>query len=331
MKSKVSTFKEGIQKKNKTPKRIYKKKPCQFCNNPQFPQNIKYHEKVCELKTKKLRENVVKNSIVSEITKSQTEQDLTEQLLLARKRHLAYVEEMSQILGLKGTTIEEDQETILRKIREFHVEPQTKSAYEGEWGMFIKFLNKDPKNPIRISKESANTYLASLKVEGTTLQRKIGTIERIMRECCDMPNIRLNKCRNVAPKRLKYPFPDAELNKYLDEQLELDMQDYIVQMLMAKYGLRVNSTAHLTVKDIDFKKQEITFTDTKRKKGKYRTEVAEEDTLDLLKIFIKERGLKKKSFVFYPEETQRRPKFMGEVVNTRFRDSEVIIKDEKFA
>lgn len=220
------------------------------------------------------------------------------------------------------------------KIREMNVSENTKENYIREWKLYNVWLNQTNNS---LSEESANTYISELNCRESTQKRKHQTLQSILQFLID-PAIRLNKFTKRIYMTHKKPLTNDELNDYLEEQKSLDDEDYLIQLLLAKFGLRINTIALLRKKHLAFlyskngKEKLITLPDNKTKLD--RVEQIDNDDIKLIKKFIKDKNLKDEDFIFYrtakPYNDRQRARIISCKINERIKNSKVLIKNPNY-
>ena len=217
----------------------------------------------------------------------------------------------------------------IEKIKEMRVSTSTKENYLIQWGLFIKWLNKNKKV---ISVDSANTYIASVKGRPSTQRSKHNMLQTLLQHLIDR-NIKLSRFNMRISYRPKRALSDAELRKYLEEQMGVDPEDYLIQKLLITYGLRINTIALMKMEDLEFLEAEeeeehfIHLPDSKTKIR--RLEPISEELQDLIKEHIDD-DCDREDFVFYTEgkdkDLRRRAQYLGTRINNRIRDSTALKK-----
>ena len=158
----------------------------------------------------------------------------------------------------------------LDRFGEMQVSDPTKENYIREWKLYQKWLKNN--NEV-VNKDTANTYLASLEGRrDSTLRTKHSLLENIFKFLVD-PTVTLNKFNRRIAFTPKYVMKDEELLPYQREQKGINFQDYLIQKLLIRYGLRINSISSLKVKHLVFleegQEKIIHFPDSKVKRERY--------------------------------------------------------------
>jgi hypothetical protein len=153
-------------------------KQCEWCNNEMKPPNLKKHLDRCFFKTK----INLKKSEIDELKKgkvivqdSNKENVKNEIAFLELKHYLTEFYNKSSTLYKK--LVEDDGRDPIVKIKEMQVSPVTKENYVREWKLFNDWLLKNKKSA---GKDTANTYLSSLKCRASTLKKKQIELQRIL-------------------------------------------------------------------------------------------------------------------------------------------------------
>ena len=235
----------------------------------------------------------------------------------------------NKAMGLYQRLIVEDARDPVEKIKEMSVSSSTKQNYLIQWGLFTKWLSANKKT---ISIDSANTYIASVKGRSSTQRSKHNMLQTLLQHLIDR-NIKLNRFNMRISYRPKRALSDAELNKYLNEQKEINSEDYLIQLLLITYGLRINTIALMKIEDLEFLDAEeeeehlIHLPDSKTKNR--RMEPVSKILEDLIREHIG-KGYEKKNLIFYKEvkkdDLRRRSQDLGTRINNRIKYSQALKK-----
>jgi len=154
------------------------------------------------------------------------------------------------------------------------------------------------------------------------------TLQVLIQHLID-PTIKLNKFRKRIEYKPKKAFSKEELRDYLIEQKSIDNEDFLIQTLMATYGLRINTIAQL-------KKSHLGFIKAVREEGKVihlpdsktmnkRSEKIDSELANQLKDFVKHKS--SDDYVFYEEgrnlDLIRRSRNLSVRITRRLKSSKV--------
>jgi len=314
----------------KSRSRSRKNVPCYWCERPLYSSNNKRHWDTCiyknEIGMTKSDFMYIKNKFGLNI-KSERKDEAT---ILEMKTFLTDL--YGKISSLYKRLIVEDGRDPIEKIDEMNVSKPTKKNYIREWKLFEKWLTSNNKS---LSKESANTYISSLECKDSTQKRKHLTLQVLMQHIFD-PSIKLNKFKKRVEYKPKKAFENEELKEYLAEQKSLNIEDFLIQILMATYGLRINTIAQLKKSHLEFLKAQreegkvIHFPDSKTKNK--RAEKIDPEISNQLKDFVKDKL--SDDYVFYSDgkklDIVRRSRDLSVRITKRLKSSKVIEKDPNY-
>lgn len=309
---------------------------CEWCNKLMSITNIVRHQNKggClyknELEMKKDDFLKLKESFINDEEKKEDE-DLKEIQFLKMKRFIteSFVKfkEVNDLLSISSL------KTPLEKINELHIKDSTRQNYILECSLYTKWLKKS-KNVLGV--DSANTYLASLKCKGSTLMKKIGILQQILKIVID-PTVKLNQYKSKVQFKKKAVLDEAELNEYLEEQKTISSHDYILQLIMATYGLRVSSVAALKLKNISLENRR----GAKIIIPEIKTNTTREEIIDpklkqeLKSYYDQNKHLKEEDYLFLPKLQNRgvsqRASQLGILINKRLKESKSLQKDPNYA
>ena len=303
---------------------------CKWCENLFHKSNMSRHHKSCfyknEIEMTKSDFNYMKRIMKFDIKQEKS----NEICLMDLKQFL--VDLFKKVSILHNRIVVDEGKDPLDKIEQLNLSERTKQMYKREWKLFDSWLTEMNK---KITLENANEYISSLKCKDSTQRRKHMTLQIILKEVFDS-NMNLNKYRKRVETKPKKPFTNDELTNYLLEQKSLDPEDYLIQRLLATFGLRINSIASLKVSNLEFlnskNKSErlIHFPDSKVKRR--RVENVDSELEKLLRDFI--RGKKAEDYVFYSKGSRlsesRRARDLSERINNRLRKSKMIEKSSNY-
>ena len=307
-----------------------KKIPCDWCEIPQYKKNNPRHLETCvcynDIQMKKRDFLYLKNKKQFDI-KSERKDEAT---MLELKTFLTDLNHKAS--NLYTRVIVEDGRDALEKIQEMNVSLSTKKNYLREWKLFERWLSLNNKS---ITKENANSYISSLECKDSTQKRKHLTLQVLIQYLID-PTIKLNKFRKRVEYKSKKALTKEELKDYLKEQKSINLEDFLIQTLMATYGLRINSIAQL-------KKSHLEFIKAKREEGKVihlpdsktknkRAEKIDPEIADQLRDFVKDKS--SDDYVFYAEGSKlnlvRRARNLSVRITNRLKASKVIENNSNY-
>lgn len=126
----------------------------------------------------------------------------------------------------------------------------------------------------------------------------------------------------------KYALSAEEIKDYLIEQKQESKEDFLIQLLMITYGLRINTIGGLRLKHLEFMNGTNTIYLPDTKTGG-RTESVTEEIKNLAKEWVKKRKLNEDdSFIFNGKSSDinKRTKVINTRINKRIKDSKIIKK-----
>ena len=304
--------------------------PCKWCEKPIYISNNKRHLTTCffknEIEMTKSDFLYLKNKRNFSIDTERKE----EATMMEMKTFLTDLNHKTS--NLYNRVVVDDGRDPIDKIKDLNVSSSTKKNYIREWKLYEKWLSSNGKS---ISKESLNTYIASLECKDSTQKRKHLTMQVLIQHVID-PTIKLNKFRKRVEYKPKKAFENEELKKYLAEQKSLNIEDFLIQTLMATYGLRINTIAQLRKYHLVFLKAHteegkiIHLPDSKTKTQ--RAEKIDPEIANQLKDLVKDKI--QDDYVFYYEgrkmDLVRRSRDLSQRITNRLKSSKVIEKDPNY-
>lgn len=208
-------------------------KQCEWCDKTMSRTNYRRHLSTCVFK------NVIdlRKSDVELLKKKQHRVDPHEETALMELKH--YLTECyTKTSLLYKRIVQEAGRDPIEKIKEMRVSDQTRQNYLVEWKLFNKWLKENKKT---MSVESANTYISSLKdCRASTQRKKQYMLQTLLQHVVDR-SIKLDRFRMRISYIPKFALSNEELSKYLEEQKEIDQEDYLIQRLLSTYGLKINT------------------------------------------------------------------------------------------
>ena len=214
----------------------------------------------------------------------------------------------------------ESEETAEEKIQGMNVCGSTKVGYLVEWRKFKKWKDANSRT---ISVASMNQYLQTLKCKTSTLWKKRNILERILKTLVDA-NMKLEPMRQRFSTKPKYSMTEKDIKEYLDEQMEVNEEDYLIQKIMITLSLRIGTIASLKLQNFDMlKENKLVLPDTKSKKTNVRE--VDEDLQEKIGNFLREADLEDDDYVFYRGgrylNIARRSQALSNRINDRIRKS----------
>jgi integrase len=306
-------------------------KQCEWCDHEMMSKNFRRHQTKCLYKN----EVGVKKSDMVYLKENRPKEVESEE---TKKLQLAFMELKHYLLDSYQKTnniytriITNDQRDAVDRLREMHVSDITKYNYVCEWKLYKNYIDKKKLPPGR---DSANTYLSTLKCRASTLRRKQCMMQNMLRFLID-PSVKLNRVSTRINFVPKYPLSDKEINDYLKEQKALNYEDYLVQRLLITYGLRINSVSSLKKKHLifldDSMGKKIFIPDSKVKKE--RIEDIDDDLAnELRKIVRGDSDEEQHIFLRYLDSSpeRKRAQHLCSIINKCIKDSKIIKKNPNF-
>lgn len=220
-------------------------KECEWCEKIMDGSNMKRHLKSCvfysELKATKA------DVIYLLKKKPRDEVDRKEEITFGELKHFL-TENYNKAMLLYNKILHDDGRSPEEKIKEMNVSAATMENYLLEWRLFNRWLKK---NKRMFSAETANSYIATLKNRASTIRKKHNTLQLLLQHLIDR-NVRLNRFRMRISYLPKKALSEREVQAYLEEQKGINSEDYLIQLLLCTYGLRINTIALLKVRDLEF-------------------------------------------------------------------------------
>jgi hypothetical protein len=307
---------------------VFIMKNCEFCEHTMKPSNFKKHQERCFYK---IQIKATKKEVEAALQRNPPEQQRSDQFdiaFLELKKFLTEIFTRSRVLYKR--VVENDLRDPIERIKEIHVGEGTKYGYLVEYNRYKKWLNKNKKS---IDSDSVNMYLSTLKCKSSTLKKKQAILQNILRLLVDS-NIKLNPIRINIAYQPKYSLSNEEVTKYLEEQ-NADPELYLIQKLMIRYGLRVNTAAGLKKKHLYFlegETNEIMLPDTKVRS--IRVERVDEDLEIDFRKFLEDTELEDEDYVFYKTEKKQtiRKRALGlcKLINEKIKTSKVLKKNPNY-
>jgi integrase len=303
---------------------------CEWCDKQMDSSNMKRHLNSCfyknEVQIKKYELQLLKGK------RPRDESDIKQEVTFVELKHFL-TESYTKAMMLYKKILDGNSKDPVQKIKEMNVSPPTLDNYLLKWRLYTKWLRRNNRT---VSAESANSYISSLNCRASTQRKKHNTLQLLLQHLIDR-NVRLNKFRMRISFTPKKALSDKELAAYLQEQREIDTEDYLIQRLLATYGLRINTAALLKIKDLEFLNVDgdedhlIHLPDSKVKNR--RLEKITPELEALLKKFIK-GDTKPENYVFYMEGRNKARKIRAQDlcmrINKRIKESKVLKKSDNY-
>jgi len=277
-----------------------------------------------------------KSEVESLKKKTPRDNDVNELSLMQLKNYLS--ENYHKTMNLYKNIVEEHRKDPVTRINEMKISDQTKQNYQVEWRLYTKWLKE---NEMTISEDSANSYITAIvnnskkTVKASTQRQKKMMLQILLQHIVDR-NIKLDKFNMKISYGKKAALTDEQLKKYFDEQIEINMQDYLIQRLLYTYGLRIHSTALLKKKHLEFldhnnTEHKIFLPD--KKVGNDRLEKVDPELEQLLREFLPDT-LDENEFIFYrnyyKKDPRRRAAFFGNQINKRLKNTKALVKNSNY-
>ncbi len=296
------------------------------------PQNLKRHSEKCIIH----REfNLPKSEILIAIGRRPSNSGVKDLEVLNEKLsadNLRLMEILKKFFEEAKTVVFDHSENSdsHSKINQMCLSEETIKEYQGEWKIFRSWClhqNLSPMNP-----SSANSYLARLKLEVSTIKKKRNRLQSIIRHLTGQ-SIFLTRIRRRIRRMPKYKMSYSEISEYLEEQRSLDLEDYLIQLILATYGCRIHSCSSLKLRNLHFLNggSVIYLPDTKT--GDREVEVSKTLRQGLNKYIKMKKLTDPEAFVFSAgssENSRRRANILCVRINNRIKESKVLNKNANF-
>lgn len=226
----------------------------------------------------------------------------------------------SEITSVLGNMTSTNYENLIRDELQDNIKKQ--KSYLFEWNSYHSWCRKNEKHELLV--DVANSYIKSLNATATRTKKR--SIIQCLLRMFTSKDIRL---RNVAVRiktKKKYAMKDDELLSYLDEQKQIDFQDYVLQQFLVYFCARINSAIHL--KWEHFSEGFVCVPDTKTGD---KVVSSDSNFNDIITEYSEKYKLNKKGYVFYPDcSVDARVCTITRNINSRIRLSPVMnrLKEE---
>ena len=305
---------------------------CSWCGRDMLITNKSRHLSTClfknELKATKeyiiklVEDNPDQSDLIS-LKKEKLEMANVDLMKVVEDTYLKFRDLREKYIG------GESEETAEEKIQGMNVCGSTKVGYLVEWRKFKKWKDANSRT---ISVASMNQYLQTLKCKTSTLWKKRNILERILKTLVDA-NMKLEPMRQRFSTKPKYSMTEKDIKEYLDEQMEVNEEDYLIQKMMIILSLRIGTIASLKLQNFDLMDEnKIVLPDTKSKKTNVRE--VEEDLQEEIRNFLREADLDDDDYVFYRGgrylNIARRSQALSNRINERIRKSKVLKQSANF-
>jgi hypothetical protein len=308
---------------------------CSWCGRSMLLSNKSRHLSTCLYKNEL---KATKDYILKLIEDNPDERDQIS--VRKEKLELANVELMKVVedVYLKFSDLRDkylggaSEESAEEKIEGMNVCASTKYGYLVEWRKFKKWKEENSKT---IGVASMNQYLQTLDCKSSTKWKKRNMLERILKTLVD-PNMKLEPMRQRFSTQPKYSMTVEEIDEYLEEQKEVNKEDYLIQKMMITLSLRIGTIASLKLQNFDFylmnDNNRLALPDTKSKRTNFRE--VNEDLQEEIRIFLDEINVNEEDYVFYRGgrdlNIARRSQALSNHINERIRKSKVFRQSSNF-
>lgn len=264
-------------------------------------------------------------------------------------QRIQHLEEENQALKVKVAELEaikNDQEKEIRRI--FNVELDTKpqenttsllhrkmerTVHEKKRRMiekeFSDYESFCQENKYEINVNTAKLYLEKVK-QTTYVRKRLHRIKKGLQLVLNAP-VEIEPI-HVEPKK-KFCFDDPnDLFMYLREQFVVVGEDktlYVIQVFLAKFGLRINTASFLQWKHLYFKSNMILLPD-KKDKNKSHAGIASKDFINFFRSHMgNENDNKPEDYVFFPNLKKRKSRndLIRKKVSEQIKSSNLIKYD----
>jgi integrase len=211
-------------------------------------------------------------------------------------------------------------------IERMNIAQTTKQLYKSDWKGYNTWCSENKTNPFL--PKSANKYLESLNLAQSTLATKRSSIQSILQHLLEKKVVLKKMRRRLHLIKPKYALSLEEIKDYLEEQHMENEEDYIAQLLMITYGLRINTIGGLRLKHLEFLNNLETICLPDTKSGDRREKINKEIQKLLTKLIKKKKIDEEESFVFNAvnSDVSKRTSQIRERINKRIKNSKVLKK-----
>jgi integrase len=218
-------------------------------------------------------------------------------------------------------------------LNNLEVNDKAKFAYDKEWQYYNSYIlnyNLDLYN-----KSDANSYITYIenKYKRSTCIKKRSKVQHILRKVLRDDNFKLRRIRKINYRKQKYAMSSNEISDYLQEQKNINYEEYLIQKFIIYTGCRINAACNLKIEHLeclwklDKTSYEIVIPDTKT--GKYEAIVPKELCCEIIEFI----GIKNENeYVFFKDiKSEKRTKIINRTINKVIRNSEVLPKSRHYA
>lgn len=306
-------------------------KLCEFCEREMKRQNYRKHYERCLIRLEfNLPKSVIHEAIGNRPVGNNVEDQIMNEKLMIEKTKLIdvlkrFTEESSSLL-----LSDEIQTCSFERIGEMNLAARTKYEYQVEWKNYQQWCSKRKMNPTLT--QTANNYLAQLQTQTSTLKNKRNRLQSIIRHLTGQ-SIILARIRRRIRRIPKYKLSSEEIENYLQEQKRISKEDYLVQLILAMYGCRINSCSGLRLRHLEFLQGGNTIVLPDTKTGDRVVQATPKLQALLSKFVEKRRRRNLDEFVFDAGRSSylhRRSNNLCIRINKRIRDSSVLKKSPNY-
>jgi hypothetical protein len=318
-------------------------KNCEFCQTQQA--RLSRHEPVCRVRYLILNPNQIFVDTLIKYGLFNTEKDKFESEINLLQKRIHELEFKLQIFSEEKVKLENNLTSVIStnfpttsiikrkfgvEIFENKVSSQKLRQLTNVWESYKLWVNKSRSNSdfsmfeddsYLLNVNLANSFIKSLS-NSTALQHK-QTLKFLLSNFMQFPVrlMRLNTMElDIKPK---FNFEQDHLHNYLREQFKINYQDYVIQVFLSTFGLRINTPCILQAKHLrDLSKNLIYLPDLKT-----RTTFVSNISNKLkffLTHYLESTGIQSpEAFIFYPKhkDYKMRLQTLKQKINRRIKAS----------
>lgn len=216
-------------------------------------------------------------------------------------------------------------------IQNMNIANTTKLLYHSDWRGYSTWCTENKVNPFL--PKHANRYIESLKLAQNTLVTKRSSLQSILQHLLEKKVVLKKIRRRLHLITPKYALSLEEAEEYLKEQREENEEDYIAQLMMITYGLRINTIGGLRKKHLEFLDGQDTILLPDSKSGDRRQKATREINKLLTQLVRKKKIEGEESFIFNATNSivSKRTSQIKKRINSRIKNSKVLKKKAGFA
>lgn len=310
-------------------------KVCCYCERKMKTQNFKKHLERCIIRKLLNRPIDEIRKILDECKESQADSNeelrkVNNTLVAQNDKLLEFIRAITQkasiIISSSSKTDDHYQ-----KIQEMHLHPDTIKEYQSDWRYYTRWCDENNAGYFEVS--SAKSYLGQLKTEVSTIKKKRSRLQSILNHLSPGFSVHLPRINRRIRRIPKYALSNNEIKAYLEEQKNINNEDYIIQMLLIVYAGRINMCSGLKLKHLEFLKGGNTIYLPDRKTGVREAEITSA-LRTLLKKHVDERGLKNsEDFIFHAGQSpdlRNRAAVLSLRINKRLKKTKLIPKSDNY-